>query len=119
MAVIEALDRLRAVAARFDDMAGDLAGASASRVEGIGRAQREAVRALVQIAYTSGTRFEHDPAVPQSPVPSLHEISDLVRLPAEDHASRLLHNRLVRRRNSVVYGLRTAAEVLEKALAGT
>ncbi|MGH2373685.1 MAG: M28 family peptidase [bacterium] len=117
--VIKTLDRLRSAAARFDDVAGDLAGASATRVEIIGRAQRAAVRALVQIAYTSGRPFEHDPAIPQLPIPSLQEISDLVRLPADDHASRLLHTRLVRRRNRVVYGLRTAADVLETALAGT
>lgn len=117
--VIEALERLRSVAARFDEVAGDLAGASATRIDSIGRAQREAVRALVQIAYTSGRPFEHDPAIPQSPVPSLQEIADLVRLPAGEDASRLLHNRLVRRRNSVVCGLRTAADILGEALAGT
>lgn len=117
--VTEALDRLRSAAARFDDVAGDPAGVDATHADSIGRAQRAAVRALVQIAYTSGRPFQHDPAIPQLPLPSLQEISDLVRLPAEDHASRLLHTRLVRRRNSVVYGLRTAADILEKALVGT
>lgn len=38
-------------------------------------------------------------------------------LAPDDHAARLLHTRLVRRRNRVVFGLHTAADALETALA--
>jgi len=116
--VSAALERLHTTAAAFDEVAADVADSAHSdgaRVTIVSRAQRAAVRALVQLAYTSGRPFEHDPAVPQLPLPALQEVRDLAALPDDAHASRLLHTRLVRRRNRVVFGVRTATEALESA----
>ncbi len=122
--VATALDRLHAAAVAFDGLAAgvaagvaDSASPDSHRAAIVGRAQRAAVRALVQVSYTGGGPFDHDPAVPQLPLPSLQEISDLVRMAPDDHAARLLHTRLVRRRNRVVFGLQTATDALETALA--
>ncbi len=70
-----------------------------------------------ELSYTTGRPFEHDPAVPQLPLPSLQEVTDLVRLAPDAHAARLLHTRLVRQRNRVVFGLQAAADALGGALA--
>lgn len=112
--VSEALGRLEQSAGPFDAAArlatdGDRAGRLA-------RAQRAAIRALVQAGYTGGYPFDHDPATPQRPLPSLQDARDLAALAPESDQARRLLTRLVRRRNGVVAGLTVAAEALEAAL---
>lgn len=117
-----ALTRLDASAKAFDAVAGDIAAGEAGDAAGAARAaiacraQRAAVRVLVRIAYTGGDPFEHDPAVPHLPLPSLQEARDLLRREAETQEARLLNTRLLRRRNMVVSGLQTATEALEAGL---
>jgi hypothetical protein len=116
-----ALARFRAAAVAFDaraEMAQD--GAETPRAHEqavIARAQRDAVRHLIQIGYTGGSPFDHDPAVPQLPLPSLQEARELARLAPDGHATRLLQTRLVRQRNKVTQSLTAASAALEAALA--
>jgi hypothetical protein len=115
-----AMERLAAAAQGFD-AAADAASAAgprdADRAAVMGRAQRTAIRALIQIGYTGGSPFDHDPAVPQSPLPSLQDTRELAGMISDSHQARVLHTHLVRRRNNVVFNLLTAAQALEDALA--
>lgn len=121
--VSSALTGLRSVAAEFDAVAEAVAAqatagtADAKRVAIACRAQRAAARALVQVGYTVSNPFDHDPAVPQLPLPSLQEARNLARGTLDPHTVRMLHTWLVRRRNMVVFRLREAAEALEAGLA--
>ncbi|MGQ0571886.1 MAG: hypothetical protein ACT4P5_20470, partial [Armatimonadota bacterium] len=115
--VTEALARLRTVAVRFDEAVARDSTSAAGRAEMLARTQRAAIRTLVQTAYTDGSPFGHDPAVPQLPLPSLQGARDLIRLSADSHEARRLQVRLVRQRNKVVFALITSAEALEAALA--
>lgn len=119
-----AMERLAAAAQGFDAAATAAADAAAAagardadRAAVIGRAQRTAIRALIQVGYTGGSPFDHDPAVPQSPLPSLQDARELADMTLDSHQARVLHTHLVRRRNKVVFNLLTAAQALEGALA--
>jgi N-acetylated-alpha-linked acidic dipeptidase len=117
------LTRLIAQADAFDAAVVRLAGAAEEgpeperRLALAGRAQRRATRDLIQAAYVGGSPFDHDPAVPQLPLPGLQDARDLVRLNPDSHAGRLLRTRLVRQRNRVVWHLLHAAETLATAVA--
>ncbi len=121
--VTAALARLYGAAVAFDRVAAGLnagTGPSAGVADqgaAVARAQRAAVRELVLVGYTGGSRFDHDPAVPQVPLPSLQDVRGLASLAPDAQAARLLHTRLVRRRNMVVAGLHAAANALEAVLA--
>jgi hypothetical protein len=114
------MERLAAAAQGFDtaaDAASAAGARDADRAAVIGRAQRTAIRALIQVGYTGGSPFDHDPAVPQSPLPSLQDARELAGMTLDSHQARVLHTHLVRRRNKVVFNLLTAAQALEGALA--
>jgi len=91
--------------------------AAQRRLTVVNGAQRRAVRELVQAAYVAGSACDHDPAVPQRPLPALQDARELAHLGPETHEARTLHVRLVRQRNRVVWNLTRAAEALEVALA--
>jgi hypothetical protein len=119
--VTDALARLEVIAGPFDAAVARFAadgddGAGGLTPANLCRAQRAAVRALVQVGYTGGHPFDHDPAIPQRPLPSLQDARDLAAVAPESHRARLLHTRLLRRRNGVVAGLTVAAEAMEAAL---
>ena len=119
--VTDALARLEVIVGPFDAAVARITsdgsgGAGGQATADLSRAQRAAVRALVQVGYTGGHPFDHDPAVPQLPLPSLQEARELPRLAPDSHQARLLHTRLTRRRNGVVASLTAAAEALEAAL---
>jgi hypothetical protein len=116
--VTDALTRLEAAAGAFDAAVAHLNGrdGAVGQVAPFSRAQRAAIRALVQVGYTGGQPFDHDPATPQRPLPSLQDARDLAGLAPESDRARWLHTRLVRRRNGVVAGLTAAAEALEATL---
>ena len=119
--VTDALARLEVIAGPFDAMVARFAadgdgGAGGLTTADLSRAQRAAVRALVQVGYTGGHPFDHDPATPQRPLPSLQDARDLAALAPESHRARLLHTRLTRRRNGVVAGLTAAVVAMEAAL---
>jgi hypothetical protein len=72
-------------------------------------------RALVPLDYTTGDRFGHDPALPQTPWPALAPLRQMVSaVPGSDEASfltvaaRRAHNRLA-------YALEQAAAALSLA----
>jgi len=119
--VTEVMTRLEVLAGPFDAAAARFTldgsgGAGGQATADLCRAQRAAVRALVQVGYTGGHPFDHDPATPQRPLPSLQDARDLASLAPESHRAQQLHTRLTRRRNGVVAGLTAAAETLEAAL---
>ena len=70
-------------------------------------------RALVPADYTSGDRFTHDPALPQSPWPVL----DPVRALAADPADRFAAVDAIRASNRLAHALRQAERALDAALA--
>ncbi|MDR7534187.1 MAG: M28 family peptidase [Armatimonadota bacterium] len=114
--VAAALDRLAAQARRFDRAVAAAAqpgGAPPRRVEALARARRAAIRALVQVGYVGGNPFDHDPAVPQRPLPALADARDLAQMDPTSHEARVLATRLVRRRNQVAHTLQTAAAALD------
>lgn len=70
--------------------------------------QKAVSRALVPLRYTSGARFDHDPAMPAPPLQLLAGLPQLTLLdPASDEA-RFLHTDLTRRANAVAWGLKSA-----------
>jgi len=70
----------------------------------------------VQAGYVGGSPFDHDPAVPQRPLPALADARDLAQLDPSSEDARLLGTRLVRRRNQVVATLQAAAAALDVVL---
>lgn len=78
---------------------------------------RRLSRVLVPLDYTLGDRFRHDPALPQSQVPSLTGADRLAELAPGADEFFFLHSRLVRAANRVAFGLREAVEVVDSCLA--
>lgn len=113
--VAAALDGLAQRARRFDRIAAATAraGGPPRRVDALLRARRAAIRALVQAGYVGGSPFDHDPAVPQRPLPALADARDLAQLDPSSEDARLLGTRLVRRRNQVIATLQAAAAALD------
>jgi len=68
---------------------------------------------LVPLNYTQGKLYENDPAVPQSPIPSLSCIKDLAENDNESTRKFIL-TELIRRRNYVSYTLKKAIELTAK-----
>lgn len=114
--VAAALARLAVRARRFDRAVAAAARRPAApprRVEALARARRAAIRALVQVGYVGGNPFDHDPAVPQRPLPALADARDLAHLDPASHEARVLATRLARRRNQVISTLHTAMAALD------
>ncbi|MBA3890782.1 MAG: M28 family peptidase [Gemmatimonadaceae bacterium] len=65
---------------------------------------------LTAVSFTSGDRFDHDPAFPLPPLPSLDGVRQLARLDPDTDAFGFLQTRLVRSRNAVVHHLKEAAQ---------
>ncbi|MET0748219.1 MAG: M28 family peptidase [Rhizobium sp.] len=84
--------------------------------EDVNAALLRASRWLVPLNYTSGERFNHDPALPNVPWPSLAGIWELARLPAvsDDTLFHVVHARQTR--NRVAHSLREANAVLAALL---
>ncbi|MDA8049542.1 MAG: hypothetical protein M0002_05985 [Rhodospirillales bacterium] len=70
-----------------------------------------ASRALVLLDYTTGDRFDHDPALALPPVPVLEPLRRLAAAPAREEAAFLLVA-ATRARNRVAFALDQAAEAL-------
>ena len=101
--------RLRtAVAALHADVAEDAA-------ERINRALMAVSRTLVPVDYTTGDRFDHDPALAQSPYPVLDPLRRLAAARAGSDEARFLHVSAVRACNRLGHAL---AEALDAALRG-
>ena len=70
-------------------------------------------RALIPVDYTATGRFDHDLAVPTSPLPGLAAAADLPGLDPESGDYHYLVTSLVRERNRVEYGMRSALAALQ------
>lgn len=65
---------------------------------------------LTAVSFTFADRFDHDPAFPLPPLPSLDVVRQLARLDPHSDAFGFLQTRLVRSRNAVVYHLKEATQ---------
>ncbi|HYZ61649.1 MAG TPA: hypothetical protein VE650_04285, partial [Acetobacteraceae bacterium] len=73
-------------------------------------------RALVPVDYTSGDRFDHDPALPQQAYPALQKLRRLAALETESDEARFLSVAMVRARNRVCHALDQAVDALDRCL---
>lgn len=69
-------------------------------------------RALVPLDYTTGDRFSHDPALPQSPWPVLDPLRRLAAAEAGSDAAKLLAVAAQRARNRVLHALGEAGRAI-------
>ncbi len=83
----------------------------------VNRALMQVSRALVPMDYTTGDRFSHDPALPQSPWPVLDPIRALADVPEERRRFALVD--AIRARNRMLHALRQASRALGAALAAS
>jgi hypothetical protein len=75
-------------------------------------------RALVPIDYTRGDRFEHDPALPQPPYPSLDPLRALARVPPDSDEAKFLSVAAVRALNRVGHAIGQAVLAAEIPVSG-
>jgi len=75
-------------------------------------------RALVPVDYSKGDRFTHDPALPQTPWPTLDPVRALVPLVADSDAAHFQAVAAKRARNRVAFALREANAALLSVLNG-
>ena len=76
----------------------------------VAAAQKAVTRALVPLRYTSGARFDHDPAMPAPALQLLRDIPFLATLTPESSEARFLTTALVRKRNAVCHALQQATQ---------
>ena len=72
--------------------------------------------ALIPVDYTALGQFDHDLAVPTTPVPGLSRIPELAELDPTGSDFHLLQTRLRRERNRVTHGVREARRAAEAAI---
>lgn len=72
--------------------------------------------ALIPVDYTALGQFDHDLAVPTTPVPGLSRIPELAGLDQRGSDYQLLVTRLSRERNRAAHGVRSARQAVEDAL---
>jgi hypothetical protein len=72
--------------------------------------------ALIPVDYTALGQFDHDLAVPTSPIPGISRIPELAELDPTGSDFQLLLTRLRRERNRVTHGVRAARRAIEHAL---
>lgn len=99
--LIDRVETLKARAAAF----GDTACADAAAAN---RALMAVSRALVPMDYTTGDRFDHDPALGQSPYPVLDPVRHLAAAPAGSDASRFAMVAARRALNRLAFALDAA-----------
>lgn len=89
--------------------AGKLGSLSAAEAN---EAIKQATHLLTSVSFTSGNRFDHDPAVPTPPLPALDAARRLPKLDADSNEYGFLLTRLIRNRNQVVHQLQRTASLL-------
>ncbi|HEU5424442.1 MAG TPA: M28 family peptidase [Nitrolancea sp.] len=116
--LVDSLDELRQgverLAASLRARGGDVDDAQAARVN---QALMDLGRALIPVDYTATGMFDHDLAVPTSPLPALQAAARLADLESDQSAYQFQRTRLTRERNRAVYGLRQANQAVARALA--
>jgi hypothetical protein len=101
------LQRLQPIAER------DLDDAS---VERINRCFMEIGHSLIPVDYTAMGQFDHDLAIPTSPIPGISRIPELADLDPTGSDYQLLFTKVRRERNRVTHGVRSARRAIEEAL---
>jgi Peptidase family M28 len=81
--------------------------------ERVNRALAAVARAIVPMDYTSGDRFDHDPALAQAPYPVLNSVRALAAAEAGSDEARFLAVAAVRARNRLGFALDQAIGALE------
>lgn len=76
---------------------------------------REVTHRLTVVSFTSGDRFDHDPAIPIPPVPALDPVRRLAQLDPHSDEYGFLKTRLVRSRNDVLYQVKEASRICKQA----
>jgi N-acetylated-alpha-linked acidic dipeptidase len=120
------LSRLTARVARLRVQA-EAVGAVVSRIQNDGAAERGAAervnhaliavsRAMVPMDYTTGDRFEHDPALLQPPYPVLDVVRRLAAARAGSDQARFLAGRATRACNRLGFALDQAIGAIEACL---
>jgi hypothetical protein len=79
-------------------------------------AMMRAERAVTRLAYTVGSPYHHDPAVPMRLLHGLSEAAALATTSKDSNGHRFLINKLVRERNRALGLLKEAAEALERVV---
>ncbi len=121
---IEAVERFAAAIARLHTAIGHVEGAMGGRGAREERTAAAAIndalmrigRALIPINYTAAGSFDHDPALPVSPVPVLQSAARLRTMAQGSGDFLALLTRLTRERNKVTHAIEAATEVVERAL---
>lgn len=96
--VVDGLDALNGALIGLDALPAQVANTVIKRVS----------HALTALSFTSGDRFDHDPAMPLPAFPSLHSARLLARLDVHSNEYGFLATRLVRNRNMVNRSLKSA-----------
>jgi hypothetical protein len=89
-----------------------------TEAERINRALVAVSRAIVPMDYTTGDRFDHDPALAQSPYPVLDPVRALAAAQAGSDQSRFLAVAAVRACNRLGFALDEANATLQECLSG-
>jgi hypothetical protein len=113
-----ATDALAELSATLDRLYAALDGVSDDETAGaVNRALQEIGWALIPVDYTKTGGFDHDLAIPTSPLPGLQQAGSLASLEPDSDQYHFLRTRLVRERNRLVHGIITARRAAEEALA--
>jgi len=105
------VETARELTERLERAAERLACVEPARVEAVNRSLMRLSRILVPLAYTSGDRFTHDPALPQAPLAGLQRARELATLDPESDACKFARVALRRELNRVVHALDSALSV--------
>jgi hypothetical protein len=86
------------------------------RARRINQCLMEIGHALIPVDYTALGQFDHDLAVPTTPLPGLSRIPELAGLDPSGSDYQMLVTRLKRERNRAIHGVRSARQSVEHAL---
>lgn len=111
--LVNAAEQLNAAVQRLSQ---DLKNIKAEEALKYDRLLIKLARLLVPVDYTSGNRFDHDPALPQSAFPSLQAIRRLKGVTPDTDAWHFLATSAMRAQNRVLVALRDATELLTDRL---
>ena len=102
---------------RLDALADEIAAIDALPPSVANDVIRKVSHALTALSFTSGNRFDHDPAMPLPAFPALDQARRLAALEPGGNDYGFLATRLVRNRNLVNHELAVATEILRAARA--
>jgi hypothetical protein len=106
-ALTDRLQRFQAITER------DVDDTAAQRVN---KCLTEIGHAVIPVDYTALGQFDHDLAVPTTPLPGLSRIPELTHLDSTGSDYQMLTTRLRRERNRATHGVRSARRAVEAAL---